>query len=215
MFGTLHLSPSETGPVYVEKADGATFAARECHVPHHAACDQCRLKKLRCNGGKPRCNRCSTTSAICAYSEMNPGANRRVRESRRTVTRNGVRNADVPVPRRAETGSVQTVLSDSQGGTNDESNMQSLQRLGHGVVSPQATSNGIDLDVTSATRPDGFLSMDVDSSNVADFQRKSSPLTILLSRLSPSPAANLAKHVSRSLVKPRLAGSKLSLVAVQ
>ncbi|KAK8174899.1 hypothetical protein BC567DRAFT_97712 [Phyllosticta citribraziliensis] len=37
-------------------------------VKRHAACDECRHRKLKCSGDKPRCGRCVRESITCVYS---------------------------------------------------------------------------------------------------------------------------------------------------
>ncbi|KAL2211733.1 hypothetical protein CC79DRAFT_1393013 [Sarocladium strictum] len=193
MFGTLHLSPSETGPIYVEKADSATFNARECHVPLHTACDQCRLKKLRCNGGKPRCNRCSTSSAVCGYSEMTMGTTRRHRESRRSTRRNAVTDADALASTQADSGSVQPVSSNTQDSAIGENG--GLPNLGHDAMSELERHDALNVDAASAARQDGLLSMDVDSNNLADFQ-------LLPGLESPGPSFNWSPFNGHDLGLP-------------
>ncbi|KAJ8106241.1 hypothetical protein OPT61_g9669 [Boeremia exigua] len=34
----------------------------------HAACDECRTRKLKCSGGKPKCGRCQREEIVCIYS---------------------------------------------------------------------------------------------------------------------------------------------------
>ncbi|KAF4439088.1 hypothetical protein FACUT_4442 [Fusarium acutatum] len=85
MFGTLQFNHSaNTGPTFVERADGAAFSALGNNVLQHTACDQCRQKKLRCTGRKTGCERCKACSTECTYTQLF-GSNVRRKDRKRTA----------------------------------------------------------------------------------------------------------------------------------
>ncbi|KAK4210843.1 hypothetical protein QBC37DRAFT_428089 [Rhypophila decipiens] len=108
MFGTLRLNPSDAGPIFVERADGAAFSALGNNVPQHTACDQCRQKKLRCTGRKSGCDRCKANSIDCTYTQIFPGNGRR-RERKRPASQHchsRSRSASAPSPSPEQTDEV-------------------------------------------------------------------------------------------------------------
>ncbi|KAL4922543.1 hypothetical protein BDW62DRAFT_54836 [Aspergillus aurantiobrunneus] len=61
MFGTLRYLPEKKTAEFLERESGAT-------KPQHSACDNCRVKKIRCSGRKAGCSRCKTLSLPCSYT---------------------------------------------------------------------------------------------------------------------------------------------------
>ncbi|GAW15463.1 hypothetical protein ANO14919_048730 [Xylariales sp. No.14919] len=62
MFGTLSMRDSQLTPSispYSEKGDKQS---------RHAACDRCRVSKVRCGGEKPSCRKCLSLSRCCIYT---------------------------------------------------------------------------------------------------------------------------------------------------
>ncbi|KAJ2713362.1 hypothetical protein H4R19_002291 [Coemansia spiralis] len=55
------------------------------------SCDNCRRKKIRCNGGKPTCANCRRTTTPCHYSQVGPR-----KRPRRTATVPAGHARDVP-----------------------------------------------------------------------------------------------------------------------
>jgi hypothetical protein len=73
---------------------------------------------------------------------------------------------------------VQPVSSNTQDSAIGENG--GLPNLGHDAMSELERHDALNVDAASAARQDGLLSMDVDSNNLADFQRKSLALIFLL-----------------------------------
>jgi hypothetical protein len=177
MFGTLQIYPSESGPVFVEKADGAAYRARAHHVPHHTACDQCRQRKLRCTGGKPRCSRCATNSNDCSYGTIALSKTQRRRESKRLATRNGLRRPRLATPNRPDSSSItQTVSAGIRHTSIDEGeNIISVPLLDSFSCAPE-TRNVSNSSIPGATEGFSFLDFDPNTTVASDsaFHRKPS-----------------------------------------
>ncbi|RAK96598.1 Zn(II)2Cys6 transcription factor domain-containing protein, partial [Aspergillus ibericus CBS 121593] len=70
MFSTLRCGGADE-PIRIERQQ----YAHEVNIgrgPQHIACENCRLKKLRCNGKKPTCGRCREKSVQCQYGTGEP-----------------------------------------------------------------------------------------------------------------------------------------------
>ncbi|RAH68888.1 Zn(II)2Cys6 transcription factor domain-containing protein [Aspergillus aculeatinus CBS 121060] len=67
MFGTLRYLPNNQTGEFLERASGEAGTALT-NKPRHAACDNCRVKKIRCSGQKAGCSRCKTHSLPCRYT---------------------------------------------------------------------------------------------------------------------------------------------------
>ncbi|PYI00222.1 hypothetical protein BO78DRAFT_439582 [Aspergillus sclerotiicarbonarius CBS 121057] len=70
MFSTLRCGGGNE-PIRIERQ----HYAHEVNIgrgPQHIACENCRLKKLRCNGKKPTCGRCREKSIQCQYGTGEP-----------------------------------------------------------------------------------------------------------------------------------------------
>lgn len=66
MFGTLHYNASRNEAQYVERSNGVVEHGGNAAA--HFACDNCRAKKLKCDGQKQGCFRCKASSAPCHYT---------------------------------------------------------------------------------------------------------------------------------------------------
>ncbi|EKV04596.1 hypothetical protein PDIG_83050 [Penicillium digitatum PHI26] len=70
MFGTLRYEAADKAGEFLEHGVGTTG------VPisrfQHMACDNCRIKKIRCSGKRSGCYRCTTLNVPCSYSGPSP-----------------------------------------------------------------------------------------------------------------------------------------------
>ncbi|KAH8703475.1 hypothetical protein BGW36DRAFT_423037 [Talaromyces proteolyticus] len=66
MFSTLRFDPHGAEPIRVERQRYA-HEINQGPGPQHSACENCRLKKLRCSGTRPSCHRCQETSIKCIF----------------------------------------------------------------------------------------------------------------------------------------------------
>ncbi|KAM5487355.1 hypothetical protein MaudMau93_004623 [Microsporum audouinii] len=76
MFGTLRYDPADKAGEFLEHGVGTTGAPMTRF--QHMACDNCRVKKIRCNGKRSGCYRCTTLNVTCTYS--GPGPRKRLRK---------------------------------------------------------------------------------------------------------------------------------------
>ncbi|KAK4210340.1 hypothetical protein QBC37DRAFT_35698 [Rhypophila decipiens] len=64
MFGTLRYDRESHHAEFIDRTDSFLGDA----ATEHAACDKCRLTKLRCTGQRSGCDRCSVRGVQCVYS---------------------------------------------------------------------------------------------------------------------------------------------------
>ncbi|CAI7653281.1 unnamed protein product [Penicillium pancosmium] len=67
MFGTLRYLPEKKVGEFLERESGVAEDGAT-NKPQHSACDNCRIKKIRCSGRKAGCSRCKTLSLPCNYT---------------------------------------------------------------------------------------------------------------------------------------------------
>ncbi|OQE04789.1 hypothetical protein PENVUL_c030G03366 [Penicillium vulpinum] len=69
MFGTLRYQSEKKTGEFLERESG--FAGNVAtNKPQHSACDNCRVKKIRCSGRKAGCSQCKTHSLPCNYAHV-------------------------------------------------------------------------------------------------------------------------------------------------
>ncbi|KAF3386451.1 hypothetical protein F1880_000163 [Penicillium rolfsii] len=68
MFGTLRYLPEKKTGEFLERESGVA-GNKATNKPQHSACDNCRVKKIRCSGRKAGCSRCKTLSLSCNYTQ--------------------------------------------------------------------------------------------------------------------------------------------------
>lgn len=61
----MRYSASDKQPKVIAVADSTEFF--EYGMTQHSACQACRERKLKCNGQKPSCERCTNGGVICQY----------------------------------------------------------------------------------------------------------------------------------------------------
>ncbi|KAF8454200.1 hypothetical protein BGX38DRAFT_349301 [Terfezia claveryi] len=66
MSGITQLYP--TAPDSLIPVAPTVFMTMEPTVKMHAACEECRGRKLRCSGHRPQCDRCKKDQVACTYS---------------------------------------------------------------------------------------------------------------------------------------------------
>ncbi|PYH43803.1 Zn(II)2Cys6 transcription factor domain-containing protein [Aspergillus saccharolyticus JOP 1030-1] len=67
MFGTLRYLPENQAGEFLERESGVNGNI-PTNKPQHSACDNCRIKKIRCSGRRAGCSRCKTLSLPCNYT---------------------------------------------------------------------------------------------------------------------------------------------------
>ncbi|KAE8396121.1 hypothetical protein BDV23DRAFT_168384 [Aspergillus alliaceus] len=69
MFGTLRYLPENKTGEFLERESGVVRNA-PTNKPQHSACDNCRVKKIRCSGRRAGCSRCKTLLLPCSYTHV-------------------------------------------------------------------------------------------------------------------------------------------------
>ncbi|KKK16725.1 hypothetical protein P175DRAFT_0498951 [Aspergillus ochraceoroseus IBT 24754] len=97
---------SQPHPASTDKLTPPSASAAACEtapsqlqpVKRHAACDECRKRKLKCSGELSGCSRCTKQSLICHYSvqkQMGRPPKKRMREDDDNVVFMGLSNSDM------------------------------------------------------------------------------------------------------------------------
>ncbi|EAW12424.1 Zn(II)2Cys6 transcription factor domain-containing protein [Aspergillus clavatus NRRL 1] len=69
MFGTLRYLPKKKTGEFLKRESGVVGNIAT-NKPQHSACDNCRVKKIRCSGRRAGCSRCKTLSVPCRYTHV-------------------------------------------------------------------------------------------------------------------------------------------------
>ncbi|KAL4733556.1 hypothetical protein BDV11DRAFT_213667 [Aspergillus similis] len=69
MFGTLRYLPEKKTAEFLKRESGVV-GNTATNKPQHSACDNCRVKKIRCSGRRAGCSRCKTLSLPCSYTHV-------------------------------------------------------------------------------------------------------------------------------------------------
>jgi hypothetical protein len=83
----------------------ATSAATEAAQKRHAACDQCRQRKLKCSGEVTGCSRCVKNNLVCIYSEQKQMGRPKKRQRTDDDTSTNNQQPSNPPPRQSMTTS--------------------------------------------------------------------------------------------------------------
>ncbi|KAE8376658.1 hypothetical protein BDV26DRAFT_305430 [Aspergillus bertholletiae] len=83
MFGTLVSTEFDRETLeYIENPDPVAAFSRNVQDTVRIACMHCRARKVRCSGGRKRCQRCVTMGLECVYPD-NQGRNKRQENNKR------------------------------------------------------------------------------------------------------------------------------------
>ncbi|KAK8240371.1 hypothetical protein HDK90DRAFT_181984 [Phyllosticta capitalensis] len=98
-------------------------------VKRHAACDECRHRKLKCSGDKPRCGRCGRENISCVYSPQKQMGRPRKRR------RDDVSSIALPPTHQyGGSGSHPIMMNDAAAATASPSTMAHMGGLSNGGV---------------------------------------------------------------------------------
>ncbi|KAI9842243.1 MAG: hypothetical protein M1837_007388 [Sclerophora amabilis] len=94
MFATLRVSKDkEHGSCEVfsvERASLAPFGSGHSLGQQHSACNNCRVKKLKCTGQKTGCDRCQSKGITCFFQEPGPVKGRKRKRTGNSFTDDGL-----------------------------------------------------------------------------------------------------------------------------
>ncbi|KAL9583285.1 MAG: hypothetical protein Q9203_005144 [Teloschistes exilis] len=163
MFGTLRYNSTNDSTEFMDRGYGFLLDDQHAQPGQHAACDQCRSKKLRCSGQKRGCDRCKAASTTCIYSITRDDG--RAKRRRRTDNPNTVkhqnedRTCQTSTPHDPKSTSV--FSSDAAGGEPKSTDNDVLLGLcQQELPSSMDSFPGTDAPVTNTTVPpqqDGLL----------------------------------------------------------
>ncbi|KAL4916493.1 hypothetical protein BDW62DRAFT_186153 [Aspergillus aurantiobrunneus] len=98
MFGTLRYEASNRDGEFLEQ--GMSLSGLPTNRLLHMACDNCRVKKIRCSGRRTGCYRCTTLGLPCTYS--GPSPRKRARKKSPPCYESNLGGQDDGVPRGGE-----------------------------------------------------------------------------------------------------------------
>ncbi|KAK8216174.1 hypothetical protein IWZ01DRAFT_430641 [Phyllosticta capitalensis] len=147
-------------------------------VKRHAACDECRHRKLKCSGDKPRCGRCGRENISCVYSPQKQMGRPRKRR------RDDVSSIALPPTHQyGGSGSHPIMMNDAAAATASPSTMAHMGGLSnggvginghHGPFTPPAVSHQ-DLEALVASF-DGGVSASGSNAGIPATQHHEQPL---------------------------------------
>ncbi|CAI6332022.1 unnamed protein product [Periconia digitata] len=76
MLGILRVGSEKDSVEFIEHAKGEAASRLGGYVFSHSACENCRLKKLRCSGHRSGCDRCRSQSLKCSYQTADSNSSR-------------------------------------------------------------------------------------------------------------------------------------------
>ncbi|KAF2446027.1 hypothetical protein P171DRAFT_278207 [Karstenula rhodostoma CBS 690.94] len=127
----------------VEEASASTASGTR---PRHAACNECRVKKLKCSGERFGCAGCLSNKLTCTYHPPNRGSNGATRRSRRQSQAQspGTFGAHKRPPSTGSRCPPTPRPSTSSSTGSIEIDLDRLQRPSHIFVSPGTTEGFLD-----------------------------------------------------------------------